>query len=448
MSNNAKIEQQIYTRERRTMFQKSEGYGTVGKSPGISEAFIKDNIHPYCVYPTSPLLQKLPNSITCPKAITVVQYQCGRMLLGQAVYVPKDFTGQRATFFAHNYILPPKVAGDILHDIEKVFSVCFMVNYDAACKGQLDTMNTLPMDCTLSKPATLKLIVKPFQLTYILQCIKESVYKDKKTYVIVPAEPVDMHEYVKKLLADIYRNLPDDVRHKLGFCTYAREPMDKKGLHLIFLEKGAVKASKLGISKDFVVDLNEPAPPHSNIADSGFTAYIRHLPPERFFPEIEFWHIRTPHRTAYLIKLENEWLDTNLDKLSLSQFTAIPEAFILRGKNTSHPELYVIYGIIKMCAIAITRCTPLDLRYFLGSYTLDADSHFRVIKNLRRCYQGHIIPSHFKNIVFLFRARGKGRLDIDGLKIYLEKFTSSLEHRDAFMLFLKEMRHDNNNRDF
>ena len=435
-----KVEQHIYTRARRTLFQQSEGYGTVAKTDGLSEAFIKEKIHPYCVYPA--------NAAGFPKVVTLVHYPCGRMLFGQAVYKEKDFTGQRATFFVHNYIFPPQMVDGALRDFGKLRQLEFLTEYDTELHGPglrrgraparpgacTDVINTTSLLGTRrgTSPTQERDVIRPQVSNFeeILQHIITSVNNTKKTYIISPVPPPQMHDYIWDFLTNLYPRLPEETRHQLGICTYAREPVNKKSLHLIFLEKGTPIGPKF--ANDFVLDLNSPVKDARGHVPYETTRVSYHSP--TLPQQSEFWHIRTPHRHDILLAEGRQWIDKNLEKLTISQLASVPGSFIIRGKGYHRPELYVVLGILKTCAGAISTRSPLDLRYLLGSYSLSPLDHFRVIQNLKRLYQNHITPANYENIVFLFRAGGKGRVDIPGLESYLEKFAPSTECKEAVML--------------
>jgi len=392
-----KIQQQVYTRGKRTLFQQSEGYGTVGMTVGLHQAFVKENIHPYCVYPTG-----------CREnVLTVAHFPCGRMLLGQAVYVPKDFTGQRATFFAHNYILPPHIAGEVLRDFENICNVKFLTELN----GQpLEELDALPRHCTLPRH------YEERSTEALLHHIQSSIHSGKKTYIIT-------HSPQLNLLSTLYLHLPDETKHQLGFTTYATEPTNKKGLHLIFIPEQAYHANRLKFAKEVVVDVSQNTGGKTPPLQSPF------ISPQRFFQEIEFLHIRLPHRCKALHSKSNEWLEANLDKLTVQQLTAIPDSFIQRHKS----ELFIILGILKKCASAVNK--PFDLRYFLGSYNLPTQNYHRIIQNLRRLYQNYVTPENYQNINFLFRSPGDGQLDAEGLANYMEKFSGSANLAEKVMLY-------------
>ena len=131
---NEKIEQHMYSRVRAGVFRTSAGYDTIAASRGLSAEFIKNQIHPHCVY---------PQGANGEAVVSIAHFPCGRMLLGQAVFVPKDFTGLRSTFFLHNYILPAKIVDAVLCDIENILrNVKFLT---CEPQGGFESLNELPM---------------------------------------------------------------------------------------------------------------------------------------------------------------------------------------------------------------------------------------------------------------------------------------------------------------
>jgi len=371
------IEQHIYTRAAKTMFSQTEGYGTVAKTDGLSEAFVKEKIHPYCEYPTAPALK---NYAVHPKAITVVNYPCGRMLLGQATYVPVDFTGQRSAFFAHNYVLPSDIAAKYIQD--GVPQVEFLTEWEGDAPPRefafrLDSLiaaekTSAPMIDNRSRLISLG-AASPAWLDHIARCATASVYSAKKTYVMLPLDIC-----VWSLLPEIYSRLDDAVKQILGFTTYAREPRNKEGLHLIFLEDGVIAPTDPRLKSDFVIDFKTVPSPAGSIIS---------LSPKKFFSYMEFLHIRLPQAGEYLFSLETEWLDANLDKLSLLQLSVVPDNFIKRGKKNNHCELHVITGILKACSYLKGE---FDLRYILGGYILAEKYKLRAEKNLKRLFREQV----------------------------------------------------------
>ena len=352
-----KIEQHVYTRAKRTLFQITEGYGTVAMSDGVGAVFAKEKIHPYCVYPQG--------STERPRAVTLVHYPCGKMLLGQAVYVEKDFTGQRAAFFAHNYILPPHMVGDVLQDVGKLEHVQFLTEYNG---GELAVASPLSEGFWPGEAIRKGLVSSHFlDCELLARCVTASVYTAKKTYIIA------LQAHIWPILSALYAHIPQEVKHRLGFCTYAREPVNKNGIHLIFLEPGAIKLSDPRLSQQFVFDLTSDTVPQS-LPDKN---HIVSFSVDKFFQEMKFLGLRVPHHE--FSHIEDAWLDANLDTLTMAQFAEMPAAFIKRGKAGSKSELYVMLGILKSCAIL----PDTDLRYLLGSYTLSAEGRNRICKILQ-----------------------------------------------------------------
>ena len=236
------IEQHCYARARRGLFRQSEGYDTVARSKGLTESFIKEWLHPYCYYHPSRIMQakRLPES-EFPKALTVVRLPEGLMLIGQTVYVEADFTGQRSAFFTHNYVLEAEEdfcpstlcklnfitdwAGEELHQLEKL----------PLHDGPAETIGPLPFDEN--------------RLRQLVEAINLSAVGTKKVYVILPGL-----DWVFPMLMWLYGHLPQETLRVLGFTTYAREPVNKKFLHLIFMESGSLGDTKL--EWDYVFDFD------------------------------------------------------------------------------------------------------------------------------------------------------------------------------------------------
>src|SRR3954453_13087301 len=102
-----KIQQQLYTRERGGVFSSTDGFDTIAVSEGIDKAFVKKYLHPFCLYyaPKALTTSGQKEASLYPEAVTLFQPETGDMVIGQAVYVPADFTGQRSAYFMHNYVI-------------------------------------------------------------------------------------------------------------------------------------------------------------------------------------------------------------------------------------------------------------------------------------------------------------------------------------------------------
>jgi len=90
-----------------------------------------------------------------------------------------------------------------------------------------------------------------FDKTRILQLVytlMQAVTGSRKVYVVPPDGDV------RNLLGWLYKWLPPAIVQSLGFCTYSREPENKKFLHLVFLEKGILRPGDSRVARDFVFD--------------------------------------------------------------------------------------------------------------------------------------------------------------------------------------------------
>lgn len=371
------INQQMYTRERRGLYNVNAGYDSIAKSDGLTDSFVKGEIHPYCVF------------FGGARSLTVAHFSCGSMLLGQAVHVPVDFTGQRAAFFAHNYILPAERVGECLGDIERLFLTNFETSYELNRGGELEELDVLPVSPSKSNSISFHDISETM-LTHITNCVIKSVESAKKTYVILSPKTRQKHEFACAMIVEIYKNLPVWLKHIFGFCTCSREPEKRKNIHLVFLESEAFRVGGTRFAGDFTVDLRCEVPPQSPYCID-FAAYIskknRSIAPVKFFAELDFWRTRMPKLSRSINQVEARWLDENLDKLTSAQLAAIPSDTIKTGKRGENSRLFVQLHILKKVGEALKSNGEFSLRYFLGNYLLSPEDHARTIFNLRRIYE-------------------------------------------------------------
>ena len=75
----------------------------------------------------------------------------------------------------------------------------------------------------------------------------------KKVYIVLDV-PVEQLSAKAEQLFVLFGRLPYAARQVLGFVTYAKEPQSKKGLHLMFVEKGDLRLSDR-IEKDYLFEL-------------------------------------------------------------------------------------------------------------------------------------------------------------------------------------------------
>ncbi|MCL2187562.1 MAG: hypothetical protein FWC16_10665 [Defluviitaleaceae bacterium] len=348
------IAQHFYTREAR-------GYTTVAHSEGLTQDEIKRLILPYCTYSAG----------VNGKSLTAVHHPCGHMLLGQAADTGKGF-------FQHNYLIPPKMAEEALEALWK--GAAFETSYSSASNGSLPALGALPLS---PKPHT------PFEEsvdpTYVIRCLTQAIASSKKVYIRAPQGNV--HEYACGVLVALYPHLPVPLRHMLGFCTYAREPLHKKGIHVIFVDDLRILQKGGHFLIDFMRQsgIMEPpqadtkTPPHECAeAHSFFEARFAAMQLEKFcacvFDEIEFWRARVPDilRTAHF----RNTVKSRVAQV-LSAEAPLPDAFIRNGIIGRYAEIighapadFVVHDILRRVLEWKKKGEAVDLRYFLGSYRL------------------------------------------------------------------------------
>ena len=269
-----KIEQHMYTRTRRGLLNGTEGYDTVGMSPGLTLDFIKKQIHPYCFF-----------SGGSGKALTVVHLPCGYMLFGQGVHKERDFTGLRSAFFQHNYLIPPWQVQGVFGDFLRV---PFCEEYNGT--GGLPFLDKLPLSDALPKGDASFGI---WDAKDLADCIVCAVVSNKKIYFLTPTG--DAHTFALSVLSGVYPFLPDTVKQVLGFCTRAGEWVNKKGIHLVFLTNNAIKSNDPHLAGHFLIDFEKK----SGIIEEAdatdfFVRRFSGMPAERIFVEIDFWQKRMP----------------------------------------------------------------------------------------------------------------------------------------------------------
>jgi hypothetical protein len=599
-----RIGQQIYTRERRGLFRGSEGYDSIAKSANLSDAFVKDSIHPYCGYSPSRKLQTEgapPEDY--PYAYTVARCPDGRTLVGRTVYVAADFTGQRATFFSHNYILPAEYE----FSPEDLLRVEFLSEYDISRGRELPELDELPIKAAAlyeSEPAFItdgqlaalegnqqavsdvfvSLGLFKAKFAVLISFILQSVSGTRKIFLQVPLGPRDTSNYAIRLLGALLSFIPPTAAKSLGFLTYAREPENKKGLHIIFLENGTVRKGDPRIARDFFLDMaldvtgdasspfisflwhnrddfalrdgfyrfadafapeltlthwddlleiyeilradnlqEEPdvfqtvcralcnaaltEPEKAGYAvtlarrvetrlfvdyinyliESGNTAVFMNyaaeclrLPPKVvfFFTELRFWLANIPavsklpdftkqiyeKAAAFMVETDDpigmaktfygfikELLDMGMKELAIGladvtdtrltprldlhtvtrlQLTALPGAFIARGKASEDPQVYFVLEILIKVSHSLDSDANFSLRQFVSSYTLSDESQEIILSRLKEFYSGYARQPHFENISAL--------MDVPDLLNYVQTYGANGETRAAFLIWALE----------
>lgn len=280
------IQQQMYTRERRGIFRSAEGFDTVARSSGLDAAYIKKVLHPFCQYeaPAELTARSEKEAGVYPPALHLFHTETGETVLGRSVFQPADFTGLRSAFFTHHYVIP-----DGFHDNEHSayqtwLQASFADHYDIEEGMDLPQLSALPIQAdsqaaisTQDAPALLQelgideMVFK--QLVYA--CISAAAGK-KKVYIVLDVPVEQLSAKAEQLLFVLFGRLPYALRRVLGFVTYAKEPQSKKGLHVMFVEKGGLRLGDRSIEKDYLfelaagrvinVDLKKSEQPYLNFA--------------------------------------------------------------------------------------------------------------------------------------------------------------------------------------
>ncbi|KOP69111.1 hypothetical protein AMS62_14940 [Bacillus sp. FJAT-18019] len=255
----------MYTRERRGIFRSAEGFDTVARSSGLDATFIKKVLHPFCQYeaPAELTARSEKEAGAYPPALHLFHTETGETVLGRSVFQPADFTGLRSAFFTHHYVIP-----DGFHDNEHSayqtwLQASFADHYDIEEGMDLPQLPALPIEAdsqavvsNQAAPALLQELgidEKVFkQLVYA--CISAAAGK-KKVYIVLDVPVEQLSAKAEQLLFVLFGRLPYALRRVLGFVTYAKEPQSKKGLHVMFVEKGGLRLGDRSIEKDYLFEL-------------------------------------------------------------------------------------------------------------------------------------------------------------------------------------------------
>ena len=255
------IEQQYYTRERGGLFSKTDGYDTIAKSPKLKLEFIKKYLHPLCSYDSPSELQKSgeEDETKYPPNLVIMPVASGELIIGQAVYKSKDFTGLRSTFFMHNYVLSANEKHRYVKEPEKLFGITqFQTAYDIGLGSELPTLAAIPYEgnsVLFKDRARLLSELKMDEILFekLLAAIFTAASSKKKVFIVLDVPISELGTYAKALLYHVYLSLPWSVTEELGVSTYSRSSEAKKNIHITFLEKDALRYDGK-VTKEFVLD--------------------------------------------------------------------------------------------------------------------------------------------------------------------------------------------------
>lgn len=256
-----KIQQQYYTRGQQGIFRSNEGYDTIAKSPQLDNNFIKKTLHPFCGYDAPRELQERSEKDIrlYPESIALFHAESGEIVLGRSTYVGADFTGQRNTFFTHNYVIPGELREVFIKKPEKIFSVKhFVSTHDISSGKDLEELLDIPCGQPLSsqekKQLLDKLGIDKTNYKQLLFAVMSSISSKKKVYISLDVDVSESSMYARKLLEIIYESLPYEMRRNFGFITYGNEPQSKKHINVMFVEKGSIRPGDRNIEKEFLFD--------------------------------------------------------------------------------------------------------------------------------------------------------------------------------------------------
>ncbi|WHY76949.1 hypothetical protein QNH20_23135 [Neobacillus sp. WH10] len=256
-----KIQQQMYTRERGGIFHATDGYDTIAISEGLDQAFVKKYLHPFCIYHSPKTLAERSEKDTAlyPEAVTMFQPETGDLVIGQAVFVPADFTGTRSTYFMHNYIIPKALKEKWIKQPEKLFQINdFQTSYDMAHGKVLTEREIVGYEAreVLSVKSNLlgALGITEINFKQLLFAVMSSIAGKKKIFISLNAPLQDYSKYAMQLLELIFLYLPYSHRRKLGAMTFTSEPETKNYIHVMFFEPGTLNTRDRAIEKQFIFD--------------------------------------------------------------------------------------------------------------------------------------------------------------------------------------------------
>ncbi len=257
------IQQQLYTRERGGIFHGTDGYDTIAISPNLDKAFVKKYLHPICIYhsPNSLRVSGEKDSLLYPAAVTIIQPETGDLVVGQSVFIPADFTGQRSTFFMHNYVIPTGLKEDWVLRPEKLFGIDqFRTSYDVQLGQELPELSDIPNrgnQLVLEKSTEIlgKLGMTEEIFKMLLFAVMSSISGKKKVFITLDVALSDYSRVSLQLLEVLYRFLPYSYRRKLGAMTYSNEAEGKKYIHVMFVEPGGINYQDRVLEKQYIFDL-------------------------------------------------------------------------------------------------------------------------------------------------------------------------------------------------
>lgn len=260
------IEQHYYTREKKGIYSKTPGYDTVAKSNKLEDEFIIGTLHDLCFYEIPASLAGEEDASKYPVSLFCVNTEDNRMILGQSVFCGKDYTGQRNRYFTHNYVISEDERNEYIENPEKIiFSGGFVSDYDinkgSVISHVLKIKENREKDCfdSINEVFSATNLCKETFLNLVKACFDIAKHK-RNIYIVLDSNFDNMEILAKGILKYLYRALPFDLRKRIGFITYMKEPKNKELINIVFLCKGSIKRINTELKSGYIF----------NIADSNF----------------------------------------------------------------------------------------------------------------------------------------------------------------------------------
>ncbi|MFK9090265.1 hypothetical protein [Bacillus salipaludis] len=254
-----KIQQQLYTRERGGIFHATDGYDTIAISEGLDQGFVKKYLHPFCMYQSPKTLAERgeKDASLYPEAVTMFQPETGELAIGQAVFVPADFTGSRSTYFMHNYIIPGARKDEWIKHPEKLFQMNdFQTSYNLVSGKVLPEREAVEYKdsdiLTIKSDLLRALRITEENFKQLLFAVMSSIAGKKKVFISLNVPIQDYTNYALKLLELLYLYLPYAHRRRLGAMTFTSEPESKNYIHVTFYEPGTLNIGDRAIEKQYI----------------------------------------------------------------------------------------------------------------------------------------------------------------------------------------------------
>ncbi|MEH7094815.1 hypothetical protein [Neobacillus vireti] len=255
------IQQQIYTRERGGIFLSTDGYDTVAISKGVEKDYVKKYLHPFCIYhsPKALATRGEKDASLYPEAVTLFQPETGDLVIGQAIFVPADFTGQRSAYFMHNYIVPPSRKEEWIKAPSQLFQISdFSTSYNTELGKVLPDKDTVTHDkkdiLSIKDELLEKLGLSEESFIQLLFAVMSSIAGKKKVFISLNVPVKDYTKYALQLLEMLLLYLPYAHRRKIGALTFTSEPESKNYINVIFYEPGTLNTDDRSIEKQFIFD--------------------------------------------------------------------------------------------------------------------------------------------------------------------------------------------------